>query len=82
MKRQRSAVNLIISLTVSIFLIWQGILPSLGTGLLFSLLHFVIRMGRGIVADYRRGNEKHSFAIRSQEEFDELTQNGQCTDKN
>ena len=78
MKRQRSAVNLIISLTVSIFLIWQGILPSLGMGLLFSLLHFVIRMGRGIVADYRRGNEKHSFAIRSQEEFDELTRNGQC----
>ena len=78
MKRQRSAVNLIISLTVSIFLIWQGILPSLGVGLLFSLLHFVIRMGRGIVADYRRGNEKHSFAIRSQEEFDELTRNGQC----
>ena len=78
MKRQRSAVNLIISLTVSIFLIWQGILPSLGVGLLFSLLHFVIRMGRGIVTDYRRGNEKHSFAIRSQEEFDELTRNGQC----
>lgn len=78
MKRQRSAVNLIISLTVSIFLIWQGILPSLGMGLLFSLLHFVIRMGRGIVTDYRRGNEKHSFAIRSQEEFDELTRNGQC----
>ena len=78
MKRQRSAVNLIISLAVSIFLIWQGILPSLGMGLLFSLLHFVIRMGRGIVTDYRRGNEKHSFAIRSQEEFDELTRNGQC----
>ena len=76
MRRQRAAINLTISLMVVVVLIGLGILQAIAVGLLISLIHFVARMSKKVVAEHHQANTKHSFAIRNRAEFEALIQNG------
>ena len=78
LRRQRAAIDFAISLSVTSLLLWKGILPALAAGLLISLIHFAFRMGKEIITQHQQADVRHSFAIRSQEEFQALTKHGNC----